>query len=391
LADVEQAREAMTQAKLAVADAKALCDIITAQRLAPEIQYQFANWERDRTTIQRSEVRNRALRALDGLDVFHFPIAFPEVFLRRRSGFDVLLGNPPWQEATIEDHAFWARNFPGLRSLPQSEMERERERLRRARPDLVEALAAEQREAAAVRKALTSGVFPGMGTGDPDLYKAFMWRFWNLASASGGRIGVVLPRSAFSAKGSEEFRKTMFAQAASVDLVMLLNNRKWVFDEVHPQYTIGLSVIMRGQPQGRTISLRGPYADEGSFERGRNGPPAHFRGNEVLSWNDSASLPLLPTEASLDVFSTLRAAPRLDMDDGVNWRARPDGELHATAQKPLMDFYPERPDTYWPIFKGESFDLWAPDRGPDTYYAWADPEVVSEWLYRKRLRGSAQA
>ena len=32
------------------------------------------------------------------LHVLHFPIAFPEVFLRDRPGFDVILGNPPWQE-----------------------------------------------------------------------------------------------------------------------------------------------------------------------------------------------------------------------------------------------------------------------------------------------------
>jgi hypothetical protein len=60
--------------------------------------------------------------------------------------------------------------------------------------------------------------------------------------------------------------------------------------------------------------------------------------------------------------------------------------MDATNQKDLMDFHPERPDTYWPIFKGESFDLWEPDRGPDTYYAWADPDVAIEWLYQKRLR-----
>lgn len=390
LQDVEQAREAMTQAKLAVADAKALCDIITAQRLDPELLYQFENWERDRATIQRSEVRARALRALEGLDVFHFPIALPEVFLRRRPGFDVLLGNPPWQEATIEDHAFWARHFPGLRALPQAEMERERERLRRARPDLAEALAKEQHEAAAVRRALTSGVFPGMGTGDPDLYKAFMWRFWNLAASDGGRIGVVLPRSAFAAKGSEEFRKTMFAEAASVDLVMTLNRNGWVFDEAEHRYTIAFAAITRGQPRGRTISLRGPFADERSFDRGCESPAAQFRGDEVLSWNDSASLPLLPTEGSLGVFATLRASPRLDLDDGVSWRARPDGELHATAQKPLMDFHDQRPDSYWPVFKGETFDLWQPDRGAEYYYAWADPDVVTEWLYGKRLRGAAR-
>ena len=44
-----------------------------------------------------------AANYLSDLNPIHFPIAFPEVFLRKRSGFDVIIGNPPWEEATIED------------------------------------------------------------------------------------------------------------------------------------------------------------------------------------------------------------------------------------------------------------------------------------------------
>lgn len=41
-------------------------------------------------------------------------------------------------------------------------------------------------------------------------------------------------------------------------------------------------------------------------------------------------------------------------------------------------------DGYWPVYKGESFDIWDPDTG--VYYAWADPKPVIEWLQRKRQR-----
>jgi hypothetical protein len=44
------------------------------------------------------------------------------------------------------------------------------------------------------------------------------------------------------------------------------------------------------------------------------------------------------------------------------------------------------PKGFWPVFKGESFDLWNPDTG--SYYAWADPEKVTRFLYAKRLRGA---
>ena len=67
------------------------------------------------------------------------------------------------------------------------------------------------------------------------------------------------------------------------------------------------------------------------------------------------------------------------------WRARPDTELHATAQKNLMTFEIKGPAEYWPIYKGASFDIWDPDTG--VYYAWADPTPVLEWLQSKRLHG----
>jgi hypothetical protein len=391
LADVAKARDAMEEVRLAVGDTNALCDIITAQRFDPGILFQFENWEKERTTVQKHPMRHKALTALEGLKAFHSPVAFPEVFLRRRAGFDVLLGNPPWQEATVEDHAFWARHFPGLRGMSSTEMERERARLRKARPDLAAQLDTEIQEMGRVRKALTSGAYPGMGTGDPDFYKAFAWRFWNLAAAEGGRIGIVLPRSALAAKGSELFRKEMFSNAAQIDLTMLLNNRQWVFDEVHPQYTIGLSVITRGNADGKTISLRGPFASLASFETGHNGEPARFASSEVMSWNDSASLPLLPTEKSLEIFAQLRKAPRLDLNNGNSWRARPDRELDATNQRNLMEFSDSRPKGAWPILKGESFDIWEPDRGKEYYYAWANPKEVADWIYRKRLRSGNSA
>lgn len=75
-----------------------------------------------------SAATSTARQELDGLHHLHFPITFPEVFLRERPGFDVILGNPPWQEATIEEHAFWARHFPGLRSMAQSDQETEKQR-----------------------------------------------------------------------------------------------------------------------------------------------------------------------------------------------------------------------------------------------------------------------
>ena len=245
-------------------------------------------------------------------------------------------------------------------------------------------------EAELLRAMLVKGPFPGMGTGDPDTYKAAAWRFLALAREGSGRVAVVMPRSAFAAKGSEEFRRSLFEQCQFEDLTMLLNNRQWVFGDVHPQYTFVLVAWLKLQPAtAATMPLRGPYNSLDRFLAGTARPTPRYLVREVLSWTDSASLPLLPTDDSLGVFAQLRKAPRLDLDDELTWRARPHTELHATNDKPLMKFADSQPAGYWPVFKGESFDLWEPDTG--TYYAWANPDKVRKELQKTRERASTKS
>ena len=238
-----------------------------------------------------------------------------------------------------------------------------------------------------VRQALVSGSYPGMGTGDPDLYKAFCWRFWHLTTTDGGRIGVVLPRSALAAKGSTEFRRTVFDGSAKVEIEMLLNRAGWVFDEgrtpIHNRTRV-YHPRCAGEKVDQPSRAFRVIHDLRSWKARA---PATFTREEVLSWNDTVSLPLLPSEHSVDVFAQLRKAPRLDLNIEGHWRARPDAELHATNEKKLMDLNStECPKGFWPVYKGETFDLWSPDTG--VYYAFADPKPTQERIQGKRLRAS---
>jgi len=387
-ADLQAARTAWTEAESAIAPTKALCDILTASRIEGErFPINLDAWNEDRESVVNSKRHKHALHVLKGMRVLHFPVAFPEVFLRQRAGFDVILGNPPWEEAMADEDAFWARHFPGLRALSARNKKRAIEKLSQERPDLTAALAAEVTDTAVTRTVLSRGPFPGMGTGDVDLYKAFCWRFWFLIAETGGRIGVVMPRSALMAKGSEEFRWKIFKKAKGVDATLLLNNRNWFFEAVHPQYTIGLVVIEREElrTDGGTVHFEGPYNSRSSYDSRSENSGVSFPSQEVLTWNDSACLPLLPSDESGPVFEQLRKAPRLDLNEAGQWRARAYSELHATNDKSLMDLNSEVcPKGFLRVYKGSSFDIWEPDTGD--YYAWVDPEVLAPILQKKRSR-----
>ncbi len=395
-AEIREARQLYARMRRTIGPERELFTLLAASRTSDVIreaiaQGHVATSPDEPGDVFQAQLMDKGREELKGLDVLHFALAFPHVFLGRRNGFDVILGNPPWEKPRVEEHGFWARHFPGFRSYPQREQESLKARYRKKRPDLAARLEAETQAAASLRRILMAGAFPGMGTGDPDLYKAFVWRFWDLVSPDGGRIGVVLPRSALVAKGSTAFRRELLANAEVLDLTMLVNNREWVFPNVHPQYTIGLTSITRGKDSRESeLRLSGPYASFKRFRASVRRAPVTFRAREVEAWNDTASLPLLPSDQSVEVFAQLRKSPRLDLNDGVSWRARPQTELHATADKPWMDLESkECPDGFWPVYKGASFDLWNPDTG--TYYAWADPERVLGHLQRKRKRANRRS
>jgi len=386
--DIAVGRKLMQEARLKTLETEALCDLIIAQPVSDDYRlkgFAFDDWDRQRHKIQNSRALRLAKEILDPLTPLHFPIIFPEVFLGHAKGFNVLLGNPPWEEVKAEERDFWTRHFPGLRGLPQREQIIQWKILAQKRPDLKGEWEQLSKVTESLANILKTGKFPGLEVGDLDLYKAFAWRFWFLSSPIMGRIGVVMPRSALAAAGSAKFRRELMNEAEGLDIVTLQNTGKWVFD-MEPRYTIALLGISRSAGEPKGISLKGPFTSMASFLEGKEIDAHRFSVDEVLNLNESASLPLLPEPYSAEVLLQLRKAPWLSLDEPDSWRARADSELHATAQKPLMDFSGTCPDGFWKVYKGESYDLWEPDKGQ--YYAWADPKKVIPWLQKKRLRAN---
>ncbi len=395
-AEIREARELYARMRHTIGPERELFTLLAASRTSGVIreaiaQGHVATSPDEPGDVFQAHLMDKGREELRGLDVLHFALAFPHVFLGRRNGFDVILGNPPWEKPIVDEQMFWARYFPGLRSMPQRERESLRIQYREERPDLVAKLEEERRVTDRLRALLVAGAYPGISAGHPDLYKAFVWRFWDLVSPDGGRIGVVLPRSALAAKGGDEFRKNLLTNAEVLDLTMLVNTGRWVFD-MEPRYTIGLTAVTRAKDSHECeLRLSGPYANLKRFRAGVRRAPVTFRAREVDAWNDTASLPLLPSDESVEVFAQLRKSPRLDLNDGIGWRARPvQGDLNATTGKPYMDLVSKDcPQGFWPVYKGASFDLWTSDTG--VYYAWADPKRVLDHLQIKRMRANRRS
>jgi hypothetical protein len=215
------------------------------------------------------------------------------------------------------------------------------------------------------------------------MYKAFCWRFWQLLR-DGGSVGVVLPRSALSAAGSASWREAILDGGCFEDVTLLLNNRQWVFPQVHPQWTIALVTLRKGAAFQGQIRLHGPYPSRERYDAEHDGPGVSFAAADFRTWSDGASFPLLPTPRSAEIFVKLRSHPRLDHTSAEpdDWKARPATEFHATNDRNFWTT-DEQPGT-WPVMKGASFNIWENDTG--VRFGYANPGAARAGLQERRLR-----
>lgn len=387
-AEVAEARTLRAEIETQLSDVDARFDVLAAARIDDDDRVDtsvVSDQHVDDVTITSSY--DAATGLLESVDAFHFPTGFPEVFVGENPGFDCLVGNPPWEKAKSEEHIFWARYYPGLqRSVTQSEREKRIQKLREERPDLSSEYQEERDRSEKLSQILTNGPYPGIGGGDPDMYLAFSWRFWDLC-ASNGKIGAVLPRGAFANSSSKEFRTEILNKGNIHDTTFIKNSSSWAFDGVGNRMTIALISASKNGSNGQTVPLRGPYSTNRQFQQGVAKDPYEFDIETAKNWTETAVFPLLPDNPeSIEPFGVLSSAPNLQTEG--EWMAVPATELHATQDKKaddgtqIMIFDTDSTDDLWPVYKGSSFSLWDPDTGDR--YAYADPEVASKYIFNSR-------
>lgn len=294
----------------------------------------------------------------------HWRLAFPTVFLRRADpGFDVILGNPPWEEVRVERLEFYARYLPEL-TRTRSGVERDR---RIAEYEATYETARE-RYAFAVRSGLElsryiTAKYRLITSGNADLYKAFAERFLELL-ADGGRLGVVLPRTTFASEGAEPLRKRLLGVGNST-IDALLNAGGWVFADAEPRYTIFLVAHHRQrgiQPELSVSSVASKRAELDALDE----TAVHWTLDELVRGHPDLTIPVLPSRASSEMYKRIViSVPPLASGKG-GWRVAPWGEFHGTKDRRSGLLKDAASGEGWPVYGGSSFDIWRPE-------AWKEP------------------
>jgi hypothetical protein len=295
----------------------------------------------------------------------HMPYLFPEVFVREVPGFDVVLGNPPWEELVVDEPRFWASKTPGLLSVPIQKRRELIEELKASRPDLVLEIESKKKSAELTRKVLQKR-FP-LGVGDTDLYKAFGWVAYSLLSANAGQLGYVLPKTAFSAAGMELWRRKLHASGTFNSITYMQNKGQWIF-QIDPRYKVAMFTYAKGSYGG--TALRGPILGLDEFEQMALVAPVLLDRENILNFTASAAIPEISNQAIADVMKTLRNAPNLS--DYENGSLRAVTEFHATNDS--KHFEHGAGPVNWPVLSGKSFRIWEPET--KEFFAFANPDIA---------------
>jgi hypothetical protein len=152
--------------------------------------------------LNQGKIRNAMLEAPNAAQrtrALHWPLEFPDVM--QQGGFDVVLGNPPWERIKLQEQEFFAARSPEIANAANKAV---RERLVKALENalpgtvdrtLFDAFTVAKREAEATSEfarlsGKDGGRFDLTGRGDVNTYALFAELFANLAKQ---RAGVIVP------------------------------------------------------------------------------------------------------------------------------------------------------------------------------------------------------
>lgn len=252
----------------------------------------------------------RARRIARDLSATHFPVAFPEVFRRVQPGFDVILGNPPWDKVRHEPQQFWVTVRPGLNRLHDTDRDTEIERLRATHP-MDAARERIEMESRAAQQEFFKATFVLRGGTHVELAQLVLERAIALLQYQ-GRLGLVLPRQFTVLAGWSRLREHLVT-GWDLRVVQGRNHGEWIFDGIDARYAVVLLSALRSKTSQVSLAVANSVADIAAIDSAL----IRFSPEEIASFTETYVLPWFNTRADHSVFQMMRNASRLA--DSAGW------------------------------------------------------------------------
>jgi hypothetical protein len=244
---------------------KTACDLYVAAFLAPK-HFRTGALERAKTpdriptTLDMrtalagrqpdAQLLARAVELAGAARSFHWSLEFPAIMAA--GGFDVVLGNPPWERIKLQEQEFFATREPEIAEAPNAAARgRLIAKLKSAAPSTRERALYEEFESAKRTAEASSvfarvvtddgGRFPLTGRGDVNTYALFAELFACLTSTR-GRAGVIVPTGIATDATTAPFFAALVENRRLAQLIDF-ENRDAIFPAVHRSYKFSLLTL----------------------------------------------------------------------------------------------------------------------------------------------------
>ena len=210
-----------------------------AQRTVPTTEelWQVFNQGKLRESMAAAPQAARRARA------FHWPLEFPDVM--QRGGFDVVLGNPPWEVMQLADKEYFAARKPEIAALAGAARKKAIDDLQKTDPAVYQEFAIDKRAFDAGNEfARESGRFDLTARGKVNTYSLFAEHFANLALF---RAGVIVPTGIATDASTAPFFAHLVESRRLAQLVDFENSAP-LFPGVHRSFKFSLLTLGREEP-----------------------------------------------------------------------------------------------------------------------------------------------
>jgi hypothetical protein len=206
----------------------------------------------------RPGVQAAAMQAAHTAQAFHWQLVFPQIFSdgqSEKNGFDVLLGNPPWERIKLQEEEFFATRSPLVaESQHKSERGQRIELLKQGillhtlYPEVEAAqglmppnqaeqqlfadfISARRSAEASSLYAHDSGRYPLTGVGDVNTYALFAETFAQLMSEQ-GRAGFIAPIGIATDDSTKAYFEAI-SQHGKLATLLAFENEEFIFPAIH--------------------------------------------------------------------------------------------------------------------------------------------------------------
>ncbi len=189
-------------------------------------------------------------RLIGAYQFFHWHLEFADVFGQDgRGGFDVVVGNPPWERIKIQEKEWFAQRDPDIAAAANKAQRAKRiEELKAANPFLYRQFLADSRTAEGTSQYIRlSGKYPLCGRGDVNTYTIFAELSRQIISPK-GRVGCIVPSGIATDNTTQFFFQDLMKENSLASLYDF-ENRKKIFPAVDSRMKFSL-LTMTGRESG---------------------------------------------------------------------------------------------------------------------------------------------